>query len=391
MGAIRHRGKYLFFDFRYRGVRCREQTKLVDTPANRKRALAILERMEAEILLGTFAYAAYFPNSRYVAKFARQASQAVQAASEAPIFREFAEIWFQENTVAWKHSYRITVRTSLDKHILPTFGSKPLDAITKSEVLAFRANLGRIPRENGANGLSPARINHIMVPLRMILNEGAERYGFDSPARSIKPLKVAKTQVEPFSLEEVQLILRHVRPDYRAYYIVRFFTGMRTGEIHGLRWRNVDFARRQILVRESLVAGEMTDTKNDGSLRDIQMSQPVFEALQEQLKATGECDFVFCNQAGNPLSVHNVTNRVWYPLLSYLGITRRRPYQARHTAATLWLAAGESPEWIARQLGHSSTEMLFRVYSRYVPNLTRQDGSAFEAVLMAQLDLSKES
>jgi integrase len=59
----------------------------------------------------------------------------------------------------------------------------------------------------------------------------------------------------------------------------------------------------------------------------------------------------------------------------------RRPYQTRHTAATLWLAAGESPEWIARQLGHTTTEMLFRVYSRFVPNLTRKDGSAFERLL----------
>ena len=50
----------------------------------------------------------------------------------------------------------------------------------------------------------------------------------------------------------------------------------------------------------------------------------------------------------------------------------------RHTAATLWLASGEAPEWIARQLGHTTTEMLFRVYSRYVPNLTRNDGSAMD-------------
>jgi integrase len=53
----------------------------------------------------------------------------------------------------------------------------------------------------------------------------------------------------------------------------------------------------------------------------------------------------------------------------------------RHTAATLWLAAGESPEWIARQLGHTSTEMLFKRYSRFVPNATRQDGSAFESLI----------
>jgi integrase len=53
----------------------------------------------------------------------------------------------------------------------------------------------------------------------------------------------------------------------------------------------------------------------------------------------------------------------------------------RHTAATLWLASGEAPEWVARQLGHSSTQMLFTVYSRFVPNMTRQDGSAIDRLL----------
>ena len=93
---------------------------------------------------------------------------------------------------------------------------------------------------------------------------------------------------------------------------------------------------------------------------------------------------MFCTRIGTPLSHNNVTKRVWYPLLRYLGLPKRTPYQTRHTAATLWLAAGESPEWIAKQMGHSTTEMLFRVYSRYVPNLTRQDGSAFARLLNAE-------
>ena len=122
-----------------------------------------------------------------------------------------------------------------------------------------------------------------------------------------------------------------------------------------------------------------------GSTREIQMSQPVFDALKLQSKVTCDIDYVFANKAGNPLSVHNVTKRVWYPLLKCFGLPLRRPYQTRHTAATLWLAAGENPEWIARQMGHSTTEMLFRIYSRYVPNLTRQDGSAFESLLKRTL------
>ena len=75
-----------------------------------------------------------------------------------------------------------------------------------------------------------------------------------------------------------------------------------------------------------------------------------------------------------------------------MNLRYRRPYQTRHTAATIWLAAGESPEWIARQMGHTTTEMLFRVYSRFVPNLTRQDGTAMERLLSANgLTPSEES
>lgn len=116
------------------------------------------------------------------------------------------------------------------------------------------------------------------------------------------------------------------------------------------------------------------------------MSQPVIEALRAQYEATGKnSEYVFCNLVGEPLDNKNFSDRVWYPLLRHLGLDARRPYQMRHTAATLWLASGEAPEWIARQLGHTSTEMLFRVYSRYVPNLTRQDGSAMERLLASQM------
>ena len=386
MGSVRSRSGKLFFDFRYRGVRCREQTKLSDTPANRRRVTNILERIEAEILVGTFDYATYFPTSNSTERFRYIDVVQLASWSSIPSFRDFADTWFSENEPRWKYSYKITLRISLDKHILPVFGELQLDEISKSAVLAFRANLARIPRKDGSSGLSPSRINHVMVPLRSIMNEAAERYEFSSPFKNIKPLKIGRTDVDPFTLEEVRQLIEHVRPDYKNYLIVRFFTGMRTGEVHGLKWKHVDFEHRQILVRESFVAGQQTTTKTDGSTREIQMSQPVFDALKQQSEVTCEFDYVFANKAGNPLSVHNVTKRIWYPLLRRLGIPLRRPYQTRHTAATLWLAAGENPEWIARQMGHSTTEMLFRIYSRYVPNLTRQDGSAFESLLNRTLN-----
>jgi integrase len=99
------------------------------------------------------------------------------------------------------------------------------------------------------------------------------------------------------------------------------------------------------------VRGRLDETKTDGSMRDIAMSQPVFDALMAQREVTyqpGGDTFVFANRNGEPLDVDNITNRVWYPLLRHLGLTKRRPYQTRHTFATLLLAAGENPEFVAR-------------------------------------------
>lgn len=387
MGSIRVRTntQKLFFDFRVGDERCREQTALDNTPANRRKLEAILKKIEAEITLGTFEYGRYFPNSLNAEKFSPHSLKARQEYHETPLFREFAWIWFDEMTIQWRKTHSDTIAATLKNYLLPRFKEKEVGCITKADILNFRASLAKVTSRSDKR-LSATRINHIMTPLRMILGEAANRYDFSSPYHGIKSLKVPRTDVEPFTLDEVRRILDNVRPDFRNYYTVRFFTGMRTGEIDGLQWENVDFERRQILVRQALVRGELNYTKNDGSFRNIEMSQLVYDALKAQQQATGHHAFVFCTRTGTPLSHNNVTKRVWYPLLRYLDMRKRRPYQTRHTAATLWLASGESPEWIARQMGHTTTEMLFRVYSRFVPNLTRQDGSAFERLLRQNFD-----
>ncbi len=392
MASIRAReqtGK-LFFDFRYRNKRCREQTALDDTLVNRRKLETILKKIEAEITLGTFEYARYFPSSSNARKFSEVDAPRPPTKSATPLFNDFAGIWFGEMQAQWRRSYIDTVAATLRAYLKPAFGEKEVGSITKAEILSFRSQLAKV-RNGKGKPLSAERINHIMTPLRMILNEAADRYEFTSPYQGIKSLKVPRTDVEPFTVEEVRLILQSVRADYRNYYTVRFFTGMRTGEIDGLQWQFVDFERRQILVRQSLVRDELVYTKNDGSFRSIDMSGPVYDALLHQKKATGQFSYVFCSRKGSPLAHRNVTQRVWYPLLRHLGLRQRRPYQTRHTAATLWLAAGEAPEWIARQMGHTTTEMLFRVYSRYVPNLTRRDGSAMERLLMQTLNSSAPS
>jgi integrase len=356
----------------------------------------VLARIESEIKLGTFEYARFFPNSLLAQKFKNRASDApliigtgpmeavpVRMVPSTPLFKDFCEEWFLENEIGWKRSYRATLKVTFNKYLKPVFGEREVSHITKGEILKFRSSLAKV--QNGSKeGLSPDRINHIMTPLRMILNEAADRYNFNTPYIGIKPLKIPRGDIDPFSLDEVNLFVANIRADFHNYYLVRFFTGMRTAEIDGLQWKYVDFEKGLISVRETLVNGYVETTKTPESARDIAMSRPVFDALRAQYELTKDKDLVFCSRDGMSLARHNVMNRVWYPTLRRLGLKKRKPYQTRHTTATLWLAAGENPEWIARQMGHSTTRMLFTVYSRYVPNLTRMDGSAFERLIISQ-------
>ena len=405
MGSIRVNNGKLFCDFRYKGTRCREYTALADTKPNRQKLIKLLEKIEAEIKEDVFEYARYFPNSKQAKTFTfnvaisseskqhlvtsnKHLVQIQQQVDTGPLFSDFAEKWFDECKIGWRKSYVQTMRDTIDKHLLPYFGEKVVSSIRREDILDFRSQLAKVPGRKGQT-LSARRINAIVLGLRQILNEAADRYNFTSPGQRIKPLKIKRLDIKPFTLDEVNLILKTVRADYRDYFIVRFFTGMRTGEIHGLKWKYVDFKNRQILIRETLVGEEIEDEgKTDLSIREISMSDAVYDALMRQREVTQKhSEFVFCNTEGKPLNLNNLTNRVWYPLLRYLGLELRRPYTTRHTAATLWLAAGENPEWIARQMGHSTTEMLFRVYSRYVPNLTRNDGSAFNRLLTSNLNV----
>lgn len=388
----------LVIDFTYRGVRCREQTALGDSAANRKRVEAVLKKLREAIAAGTFIYGEFFPGSAQAARFAGSESTSsstlvpkamteVVAAAElaampaTPAFRDFVTTWLAEHQIEWRRSHIKVLNSTLDGHLLPAFGDKPVGTITKSDVLGFRAKLGDKPGRTGEK-LSAKRINNILGVLRQIMVDAADRNDFISPCANVRPLKVRKSDVRPFSLDEVSLILKTVRKDWHDYFQVRFLTGMRTGEAHGLKWKYVDFERRQILIRETFVLGEDEYTKTDSSQRDIQMSQPVFDALKRQWEVSGKLsEYVFCNREGHPIDNKNFSDRVWYPLLRHLGLAARRPYQMRHTAATLWLASGESPQWISNQLGHANSQMLFTVYGRFVPNMTRQDGSAIDRLL----------
>lgn len=199
MPSIRARAdnSLLFFEFRYVGLRCREQTLLADNKSNRKMLEKVLARIEAEIDAGTFVYADNFPNSKALPKIAAAQATArakneayktgdggmtvVQAVAEAvknvgPAFQEFANTWFDQHCIQWRRSHIKALKSTLNGHLIPHFGAKGVGSITKSDVLEFRAKLGKVKGRGTKDGLSAKRINEIMGLLRQIINEAADEY-----------------------------------------------------------------------------------------------------------------------------------------------------------------------------------------------------------------------
>lgn len=395
----------LFMDFYYRGVRCREQTALPDTAENRRRVQSLMNRISKEIKQGLFDYATTFPGSPRATQFVGSAGTigsivptaaggnsppSVPALPDTPTFSDFSVTWRKEMAPQWRRQHRDSVDATFAAHLLTEFGERPVGSITKADVLTFRAKLAEMPGRSSPT-LSPTTINRTMGLLRQCLTEASERFGTPDAFKGVKRLKGRRPDVKPFSLEEVEKIRSTIRADFRNYVTCRFFTGMRTGEINGLKWKYVDFEHEVIKVREVFSAGEAEENaKTESSIRDIPMLPMVKEALEQQWEDRDpDVEYVFCSRGGHPIDAHNFANRIWYPLLRYLELEKRRPYQTRHTTATLMLASGENPEWIARLMGHTNTQMLFTVYSRFVPNLTRQDGLAFTGLVNRKTDKAK--
>jgi integrase len=373
MSSIRARGGKLVFDFIYRGQRCRETTKLLDCPKDKKIAEEILSRIEAEILLEQFEYAKYFPKSKKLLAFQ---SKPNASPNNSMTYEEFYRLWFAENSGPWRPATITTIEGFMRKYILPAFGAMPLNQITKSDLLLFRNGLintvGRGNKKIGSN-----HINKIMMKCKVVLAEASIRFDFPDPAKGIKPLKKERTKISPLTLDEVKLFLSTIRLDFKTYFIVRFFTGLRSSEINGLIWDDIELDKNTLWIRRALVDGEVISTKTEGSYRMVQLNSLVVQALRQHKadsKFSHSDDNVFANADGSYLSNDYVGKYIWHPVLRLLNLKPRAMYQTRHTAASIWLASGESPEWISRQLGHTSTEMLFRTYSRYVPNMTKTDG-----------------
>jgi len=171
-------------------------------------------------------------------------------------------------------------------------------------------------------------------------------------------------------------------------------TGMRLGELLGLRWTDVSHGQIRVVgaVRPAPRADgkgyrlEWTEPKTARSVRTLEPGPFVFEALERQRKAqarTGVSEYVFTTPGGGWLDPRNVT-RAFQRQLAIAGLARLRFHDTRHAYATLSLVAGVPLRVIQEALGHTSITMTAAVYAHVLPELQRDAGMRLQEVLRAR-------
>ncbi len=378
MGTIRADHGRLFLDFRWRGLRCREWTGRADTPADRTHLKKLIRQIDGEIAAGTFDYIKRFPKGSRRNAFAPLSSLPTDA---PPTFADLARTWIENRRPWLAGGTQYDYERILEAHLIPHFANCPVSNIRTEDIERL---VGRLKLKPGTKAplLSHRRINMTLQVLRLCLDRAVQNGWLkNNPARATAKLKESRTDIDPLSLEEIKAFLAHVPDDrWQRYFTVAFFTGLRPSEQIGLRWTAIDWSTTlpHIIVRCGVTRrGGVSRPKTDSSYREIPMLPLVERALQAQRPDSQlRSEWVFPSERAGHLDITNLRERIWRPTLRRAGLRERTLYQTRHTFATITLASGEDIGWVARVLGHSSTEMVIRHYHKFIPNLTRRDGSA---------------
>lgn len=285
------------------------------------------------------------------------------------LFGEVAEKWAKATEKKVKSSTWRDYKGAMNFYLLPYFGNMPIDQVTFLKVEEFVAELP----------CSSKRANNVLVPLRSLM-----RFAYRAELISKNPMdlvdnkKTDKPDINPLSMDEVNRFLEVIDPFYMSFFIVAFFTGMRFGEMAGLKWKNVSFEKNIIQVKVTRVRGEEGNPKTNGSVRDLKMLPPVVEALKQQkLMTSGKSEYVFLNKNNRPVLPASINFLFWKPALQKANLKPRSLYQTRHTFATLMLDSGEVPGWVQKMMGHSSLKMILERYYSHIKNYERDDGTAF--------------
>ncbi len=305
----------------------------------------------------------------------KQESQRTAKKTKSTTIAQVKESFFNQKIGLKAESLRFMhLRFTTILKLMNVKESSKVSKITKESVINYHNNAYKKYKKN------------TLISLNALLKsflEFCEQEGFieKSPyfAITLKNAKEAKA-IEPFSLEEVKTILENT-PSLRlkAFLMVAFFTGLRTGEQLALMWEDIDFNEKTITINKSLnELGQITTPKNKPSVREVDLLEPVGKILKElQESEPKNKKFVFISMPKRS----TMFQRAFRALLRALNLKDRKLYTTRHTFASLMLSQGEEAMWVSKTLGHKDLNTTYKTYSHYIPQQEKERAKFLKGIL----------
>jgi integrase len=263
--------------------------------------------------------------------------------------------------------------------IVPRIGSLQLGRVTASRLNALYAELLSSGRADRLGPLSPTTVKRVHATLHRAFRD-AVRWGHLSknPADAADPPRKAElVEMRTWTSQELRRFLEAVRTDdLYELWLLYAVTGMRRGEGLGLRWCDVDLARQQIAVRQSVIAIginiHISRPKTAKGRRVIALDRTTTALLRRRASRMRPSDdaLVFSNGSNEPLDPTRVTKR-FLSLVKENGLPPIRLHDLRHTHATLALQAGVHPKIVSERLGHATVSLTLDVYSHAIPHMQK--------------------
>lgn len=229
-----------------------------------------------------------------------------------------------------------------------------------------------------------------------------------NPADRVDLPRRRRVEMRVWDEEQIRLFLAEARRSsgHYALYLTALATGMRQGELLGLRWRDVDLNVGVASIQQTIYRlGKTLVTKQPKSDRSrrtvalppllVQMLRQVKEECDEYRRQLGgdyeDHGLVFCQPTGKPLHAHNIVQRDFRRVTERAGVPRIRFHDLRHCHATLLLQQGVHPKVVQERLGHSTIAMTLDTYSHIVPGMQEQAALELEQRLLGHPNGKDES
>ena len=331
MGTFKRNSDY-WIDYYDHGRRHREKVG-----PSKALAEAALAKRKVEIAEGKFLDKRKDPRTKF------------EAFSE-----EYLELHSKVNNKSWKRSDLSNI-TILKRF----FAGYYLNDITPLVIEKFKAQRVNEMKKASPAGperrLKPATINRNLECLKSIFNKAIAwgKYSGENPVKKVKFFKENNQRLRFLEREEIIKLLSNCNRHLKPIVILALNTGMRRGEILGLKWRDIDFKRGIIYIY---------DTKNKEK-REVPVNEQAKTALIRTRKHP-QSEYVFCNQNGSPMTQNR---KSFLTALKKSGIKDFKFHDLRHTFASHLVMSGVDLNTVRELLGHKSTEMTLR-YSHLSPD-----------------------